>query len=526
MSVSSTYATPRPTKRRRNLLIVLGALVLFIIIAVVGSRAHTTVRTVRVVTVNRSGFETKLPETGLVQRPQTEILAALVGGNVERIAVKPGQHVSAGQLLVSISNPQLVNAEQDAHDAYVSAAGHARSAQSTNAALPAQNHSSVVQAQANLEQARFNLNQAIQDARSGAESGLGYGGQSADAQRAQADAAVANALTELHEQQRLAAADQDLYAQKALSRDALDQQQAKLAESQITYGQQVRLRDETYAQLARQGPVLGDRVKAARDAVTQAQAALASAQATAAQDKSGDVQSAEADASQRFADWRYAADQVGRLRIVAPYAGTVQSVATESTDTLRPLQPGDPVTVGQAMVTLAGDQGFVVRARVDEQDIANVRTGQLALVSGEDLGTTTLPGHVATIGAVAQKSDDPSNTARQVVTTIALDRTVPYLRDGMNVDIDIVTNHDARALALPNDALRHDLAGKPYVLLVRSGKTVQQPVTVRASNDVATVILSGVHTGDVVVDDADVAIVSGIAVKPTFAPTPVPSHGP
>jgi len=493
---------------------------------VVGSRAHGNAPVVRVVTVHSGNFETKLPETGLVQRPQTEILAALVAGNLERIAVKPGQHVAGGQLLATISNPQLVNAEQDAHDAYLAAAGRARSAVATNNALPAQNHSSVVQAEASLEQARFNLNQAIQDARAGAESGLGYGGQSAAAQRALADAQVANALTDLHEQQRLAGADQDLYAQKALSRDALDQQQAKLAEAQITYDQQKRVRDETYAQLERQSPVLTDRVRAARDAVTQAQAALTAARATAAQDKSGDVESAQADAAQRLADWRYAADQVARLRIVAPFPGTVQSIATETADTLRPLQPGDPVTVGQALVTLAGDEGFVVRARVDEQDVAGVRIGQAALVSGEDLGTTTLPGHVATIGAVAQKSDDPSNTARQIITTIALDRTTPYLRDGMNVDVDIVTNRTAHALTVPNDALRHDSNAKPYLLVVVGGKTVQRSVGVGAANDVATVIVSGVHAGDVVVADPSPAIVAETDIQPTTAPTVVPSHGP
>jgi multidrug efflux pump subunit AcrA (membrane-fusion protein) len=516
----------RPSHRGRNLLIVLGAAVVVIAIAVALGHRQANARTVRVVTVQRGDFEVKLPETGLVQRPQTEILAALVAGNLERIAVKPGQHVAAGQLMASIGNPQLVNAEQDAHDAYLASLGRTRSAVATNTALPAQNRSAVVQAEATLEQTRFNLNQAIQDARAGAESGLGYGGQSAAAQRAQVDAAVANALTDLREQQRLATADQNLYAQKALSRDALDQQQAKLSEAQITYDQQQRLRDETYAQLARQSPVLSDRVRAARDAVTQAQAALAAAQANAAQDKSGDVQAAEADTAQRLADWRYAADQVARLRIVAPFPGTVQSVATETSDTLRPLQPGDPVTLGAAVFTLAGDEGFVVRARVDEQDIANVRAGQLALVSGEDLGTTTLPGHVATIGAVAQKSDDPSNTARQIITTIALDRTTPYLRDGMNVDIDIITSHDRRALAIPNDALRHDLAGKPYVLVVVGGKTVKRLVTTGASNDVATVIAGGLHSGETVVSDADAAIVEGINVHPTTAPSPAPSHGP
>lgn len=508
--------------RMRNLLIVLGVLVVLIVIAVVALPRHAG-RTVTVVKVAPSAFEIKLPETGLVERPRTEVLAALVAGNLERIAVRPGQHVAAGELLASIANPQLVNAEQDAHDAYLAATGTARSTQATNAALPAQNRSSVVQAQASLEQARFNLNQAIQDERSGAQSGLGYGGTSAAAQRAQADAQLENAATDLHEQQRLADADKDLYAQKALSKDALDQQLAKLAEAQITYNQQRSLREETYAQLGRQTPVLSDRVRAARDAVTQAQAALAAARATAAQDKTGDVQSAEATAAERFADWRYAADQVQRLRIVAPFAGVVQSIATETGDTLRPLQPGDPITVGQQVITLAGDEGFVVRARVDEQDVSNVRLGQSALVSGEDLGTTTLPGHVATIGAIAQKSDDPSNTARQVVTTIALDRTTPYLRDGMNVDVDIVTDHRAHALSVPNAALRHDPSGTPYVLLAHNGTTVKRVVHVGPANDVATVIVSGLHAGDEVVTDPDATITAGLAVVPTTAPSAVPS---
>ncbi len=96
--------------------------------------------------------------------------------------------------------------------------------------------------------------------------------------------------------------------------------------------------------------------------------------------------------------------------------------------------------------------------------------GQAAIVSGEDLGTATLPGHIVLIGAVAQKSDDPSNTARQMLTTVALDKTVPYLRDGMSVDVDIVTQDRPHVLALPVDAVRRDPKNNPYVLVVDSGQ--------------------------------------------------------
>ncbi|MEA2688380.1 MAG: HlyD family secretion protein, partial [Candidatus Eremiobacteraeota bacterium] len=268
-------------------------------------------------------------------------------------------------------------------------------------------------------------------------------------------------------------------------------------------------------------------VQADRDAVTQAQAALAAARANAGQDKSGDVQSARADTAQRYQDWRYAADQVARLRIVAPFTGVVQTVASQAADNLRVLQPGDAVTAGQAIITLAAIGDFIVRARVDEQDVAHVSPGQAAIVAGEDLGTTTLPGHVATIGAVAQKSDDPSNTARQVLTTISLDKTVPFLRDGMTVDVDIITLDRPHVLAVPADAIRRDPAGKPYVLaLSPDGQAVKRSVTLGASNEAQAVVTDGLRAGEKVVADRNLGIAAGVRVKPTTLPTSSPSQAP
>jgi RND family efflux transporter MFP subunit len=512
-------------KRRRNLIIIVVVLVAVVALGAFAARPHDDALTARVVKVTYTRYQMKLPETGVVQRPLTQTLTALVAGNVGQIYVRPGQHVAGGQLLATISNPQLVNAEETAHQAYIASAGRARTAASTNSVLPAQNRSSIVQAQAALEQARFSLNQAIQDQRAGAQSGLGYGGTSASQQRAAADANVAQRQTDLREAERIANANRDLYAQKAISKDTLDQSVAKLDQARVAFAQATRDRNETYAQIQRQNPVLAERVQADRDAVTQAEAALAAAHANAGQDKSGDVQAAQADSAQRYQDWRYAADQVARLRITAPFAGIVQTIATETTDTLRPLQPGDTVTAGQPVVTLSADAGFIVRTRVDEQDVANVRTGQPAFVSGEDLGTTKLPGHVASIGAVAQKSDDPSNTARQVITTVALDRTVPFLRDGMTVDVDIVTQDRQHVLAVPADAVRRDAAGKPYVLVVLNGKTVKRSVTLGSSNEAQAIVASGVAPGDVIIGERNVGITEGLRVKPTMMPAASPTPG-
>ena len=513
-------------RRRRNVIVLVVALAAIVLVGAFAARPHGDAMTARVYTVAYTRYETRLPETGQVQRPQTQTLAALVAGNVEHILVRPGQHVSAGQLLATIANPQLVDSEATAHQAYLSAAARARTTSSTNAALPQQNRSAVVQAQANLQTARFTLNQALQDERAGAQSGLGYGGTSASQQRAAADAAVAQRATDLREARRIADADRDLLAQKAIARNTVDADLAKQQQAQVAYDQARRDRDETYAQIARQSPVLAARVRADRDAVAQAEAALAAAQATASEDKTGDVAAAQADAQRAYDDWRYAADQVARLRIVAPFAGVVQTIASEPGDTLRPLQPGDAVTAGQSMITMSTDSGFIVRTKVDEQDIAGVRVGQRAIVSGEDLGTSTLAGHVATVGAVAQKSDDPSNTARQILTTIALDQTVPYLRDGMSVDVDIVTDDRPHVLAVPIDAVRRDDNNAPYVLALVGGRTVKRRVRVGGTSDTQAVIVSGVAPGDVLVAERNLGIVANMAVKPTAVPTSSPSPRP
>jgi RND family efflux transporter MFP subunit len=513
--------------RRRGFIVLAGALLLIVAIGAFAlGRPHDTPVEARLETVAYSHFITRLPETGVVQRPHIQTLSALVSGNVAQVFVNPGDRVRPGQLLVALANPQLLSSAAGARAAYEAASGRAASAVQTNTLLPAQNASSVVQAEFNLEQAKSNLSQAITDQKNGAQSGLGYGGTTAESQRVSADANVAGARTSLREAQRIYDADKDLYANRAISKDALSQQAARLDQAKIAADQAEHQRRDTYAQLQQNVSVLADRVRATRDAVRQAQAALDAAKLQAAQNKSGDVTAARGDEAERLNDWRYAQDQVARLEIRAPYAGIVQTIATQSADSLRPLQPGDNVSAGQAVLTLAADGGFIVRARVDEQDIAQVRVGDAARVSGEDLADKTLAAHVAAIGEVAQKSDDPANTSRQIITTVQLDRSLPYLRDGMNVDVDIVTADRPHVIAVENEAIRRDDGGgAPYVFTVRpsDGRAVRTPVRLGAANDTQTIVAAGLEPGDRVVVDRNPAIVENVPVRP--APSPAPTGG-
>ncbi|MBC5815623.1 MAG: efflux RND transporter periplasmic adaptor subunit [Candidatus Eremiobacteraeota bacterium] len=500
--------------RRRNILIVIGAFVLLLLVAVLAGKArHSDAATVKEQTVKFTTFTTKLPENGVVQRPRTQTLAAQISGNLGNISVRAGDYVTEGQLLATISNPQIINGAQGGADAYRAAVARAQSSTATT-------RTNVVQAQANLESARARLTQAQQDVANGSQSGLGYGGSTAADQRVNADAALSNASTNLREARRLYAADQDLLNQKAVSRDQVDQQLAKLQQAQTAYAQAKQQRESLNGQLSRSGQVLQQNLRSAQESYAQAQAALAAAQV---QTGGGDVAAANAEAAKAASDYQYAQSQANNTQIRAPFSGTILSVASQAGDALRPIQPGDAVAIGQTIFTLAADDAFIVRTKVDEQDIINVRLGQRAQITGEDFPGRTLSGHVMAISPIAQKSDDPSSSARQIITTIRLDSSPSFLRDGMSVDVDVLTTNVTHTIVVSNDAIVKD-GKKRYVYVVQKGNAHKVPVRVGQSNDSQSVIISGLKAEDVIIAEKPVAISEGASVA--AAPSASPSKSP
>jgi RND family efflux transporter MFP subunit len=301
-------------------------------------------------------------------------------------------------------------------------------------------------------------------------------------------AAVETAKSNLAEAQRIYRADVNLYANQAIPKTQLDADKAKLDQMQVQYDQAVR-----QLQL---GAVTGYGV----NSVQYAQAAAEKARIVN-------------DSNQQ---------QLSFTRITAPFDGVIQTVAVQTDDPLTSIRPGDPVTAGQALFTIASSETFIVKAEVDEQDVINVHRGQRAEITGEDFPGKTILGHVTDVSPVAIKSSDPSSTARQVLTTIALDRMPGFLRDGMSVDVDILTADVPRSLVVPTSALNAD-GKKNYVYVVRAGKAVKTYVRTGAANDTQTVVLWGLDPGEVVVAEKNPLVHDGAAVKPQPMPSAMPA---
>ncbi|MGB8519894.1 MAG: efflux RND transporter periplasmic adaptor subunit [Candidatus Tumulicola sp.] len=298
-------------------------------------------------------------------------------------------------------------------------------------------------------------------------------------------AAVATNKSALDEARRVYDADRMLYQNKAIPRNQVDQDQSKLEQAQVAYDQAL--------EQSKLGAISGYN----GSSVQYAQAAERKSQIVNAQNQ----------------------QQVAFTHIVAPFEGTIQTVSTEAGDALRSLQGGDAVTEGQALFTIAGGGGYIVKAEVDEQDVINVRIGQQVNVSGQDFPGKVIRGHVAHIAPVAVKSSDPSSTAKQVLTTIALDSSPSFLKDGMTADVDILTTYIPNAVVVPNDAVTKD-RGKSFVFVVTNGVVRKRPVSVGKVADTQTWIRSGLAPGETIVAGKVPGLTDGRHVKPMPSASP------
>jgi HlyD family secretion protein len=493
--------------RRKFVIVVAAALVLVLVLTIIVARTRRQPRMVQELVVGNAAFTIALPESGVVQYPQIQTISSQTSATVGRIFVKAGDRVNAGEVLATLVNPQVLSDAQSGAAAYRAASAKAASAQ---VAGP----SNVALAQANLETARARLAQARQDLASGVQSSLGFGETTAADQRAQADAAFITAQTSLREAKRLCFAYRDLYANKAVSRDQLDQAETKYEQAQVAYNQARVARASVGVQQVRSHAVLEDNLRSAQEGFAQAQAALAAARVDAS---SGEVAAASAEAAQAGAQYGLAQEQAEAMQVRAPYDAIVLDVATEKTDPLRPLQPGDAIGVGQPLVTLTARRAFVVRTKVDEQDVINVHLGERAQITGEDFPGQVLTGRVVEISPIAQGSTGTQSAAHTVATTIAVDRPPAFLRDGMSVDLSILTIDLPHTIVVPNEAIARN-GNLAYVYVVRNGDAYRQPVRVGPSNESSSVIASGLHDGDVVVAQSVGGLTDGTAVS-----TPAPS---
>jgi RND family efflux transporter MFP subunit len=410
-----------------------------------------------------------IASSGRVGGATETLVGAQAQGVVKQLFVKEGDRVTAGQQLAVLKN--------DVAEAQV-----------------AQTEQAVQTAQAQLAQtARGALTSEVE----AAEAQM----QQAEAQLTQQSAAVAQAqksVTQARAQINQLKAERDLAAKElSRSRALVDQGIVPRAE----YDQKqtnLRVADERVA--AQQ-----QSIELAQAGVRQAQAAMKAAEANlrAQQARLRTVQSGARPEDVRVAQQRLreaqqavsvARQQAENAVVAAPFAGIVTEITTELGQTVG----------AQGLLKLVSGESEI-RLDVDENNLADLKTGQTAIISSSTFADSVFEGTVSEIGAAV-------DVARGTVqVTVKPNNSPAWLRPGQTVNVNVVTAKNVQRLVVPPTALTR--AGeRTVVFVIENGVALEKPVVTRAPTQEGVPVLAGLSADDRIIAEVG-SIKGGDAVR-------------
>lgn len=507
---------------------IVGGGILLVVIFGVAARHGPAAVDITTVIVKPSQLVNKLPENGTLSLPETATIAARTSATIVHITAREGAKVRLGDLLLKLDDREVA-AKVSADEAALAQSQSAlRKAQATAATAGDTNVQNVALADQNMLAAQAQLQSDLSAKRTGQVSASGFSslGMSGESQLAQQRQLLVDTTTNLKTAKDQYEGDKQLYAMNALSLQQMNRDQAAYQQAVAAQESAQRQYDLTVQQLHDSAGQLGSKIESDRQAVASATAALSAARIQASQNAAVlDEKSQEASVASAQAQLDYDREQLADTEVRAPFDGIIQTIGTVTSPLggTTALAVGDQVTLGQSLFTIAGNGPMVVKAQVDEQDVINVKMGQHAFITGEDFPGYSLIGTVIRVAPVVVAQNQAGNAAKNVETTVALNKSYPFLRDGMSCDVDIVTGKVRDALIVPQSAIVDD-HGKHYLYIVKDRKVKKTLVAEGLKNDTDVVIKKGVAAGDVVATTNISDLKDGAPVNPTPSESPSPSN--
>ena len=199
------------------------------------------------------------------------------------------------------------------------------------------------------------------------------------------------------------------------------------------------------------------------------------------------------------AQLRQATNAVGYATLRADKAGIVTAVLAE---------PGQVVSAGQAVVTLAQKGEIEIAVAVPEQDAGNLAVGYPAKITLWAGPRLSFEGRIREIAGQA----DPA--ARTYAIRISVGEAPQIMRLGMTASVALRIDNDASGIVVPVAAVTES-DGSPVVFTVDPAtETVhKRKVVVGGTAENGVRIADGVHTGDLVVTGGVQFLRDGMTVR-------------
>jgi multidrug resistance efflux pump len=195
-------------------------------------------------------------------------------------------------------------------------------------------------------------------------------------------------------------------------------------------------------------------------------------------------------------EMRYAELNAQRMVVHSPLDGLVVLSPVWKGSSIGDPQEGDEIWPGLSFMQVVDPSSMQVVARVNQVDFRYLRPGQRVEVRLDAYSDLVLKGSMENLAAIATGST-MSQAVHNFNATFSIQDCDPRLLPDLSASVDVELERAPNVLLAPRDALMTS-NGKTYVEVKRGTSFAKLPVTLSQSNDVESVVTSGLEAGDVV----------------------------
>lgn len=218
------------------------------------------------------------------------------------------------------------------------------------------------------------------------------------------------------------------------------------------------------------------------------------------------------------------------LELKAPIDGLVASKENRDAaggiffgQALPDYREGDTVWPGRPVVDVIEAGQMELRAKVDENDRANLTEGQTAQVAVDGVPGELFTARVGALAALAQRASffEAASVTRQFDVNFQFETPDPRLKAGASANVIIEGREIPDALHVPRQAV-FERNGKNHVFLKIGDRFEQREVTITQKTE-SRLVVEGLEEG------AEIALVDPTltpATEPAASTSPMPGGGP
>jgi HlyD family secretion protein len=198
---------------------------------------------------------------------------------------------------------------------------------------------------------------------------------------------------------------------------------------------------------------------------------------------------------------RQAESNADRMLVASPLPGVAVIKTTwKNGGNMVEFAEGDEVRSGQPVVEVVNPAVMRVRARVNQADINELKTGQPVRVGLDAYPDLSFEGTISQISPIGQQST-LSPKVRNFVVLVLVKGAHPSLMPDLTASLDVELERAPRTLVVPRDAVVLD-GEQAYVMVQRGGKLQRQDVSLGAMSAHEAVVSGGLQEGVVVARNA------------------------